>query len=408
MALVPALVCFVLLAQTDHAAEGRKALEANNFTLAAEHYQKAVDADPKDWTARFHLGLALSLLNRDSEAMAAYRKVLEDEPTLYEARVNLGQLLVRQHPPLHQEAIPLLSAAVEAKPKEFRPRLYLARARAAAGAASDAEREYREALAIDPTSAEAAVDLARLYAAQGKLDAAAPLYQQAAASDPEFRRALLELAGHLEAARQKEQAIALYRQFPEDPAARERLGHLLIEGGQAADAIPELEESYKQSPTNANRLALATAYLRSKQLPKAVPLLEKAAADEPNNVELRLYLGRAHRDLRSYQAAAREFFRATQLKPDSREAWNELAGMLYLLENYPQALAAFDKAKALSTEENPAYYYFRAIILDRMKDYKGALPAYQRFLELSQNRSPDEEFKARQRIKVIQKELSKR
>jgi hypothetical protein len=36
------------------------------------------------------------------------------------------------------------------------------------------------------------------------------------------------------------------------------------------------------------------------------------------------------------------------------------------------------------------------------------MPNYQKFLELSGGKFPDEEFKARQRIKVIQKELSKR
>src|SRR5215813_13808626 len=81
MALGPALLLLFLL-QTDHAAEGRKALEANNFALAAEQYQKAVDADPKDWASRFHLGLAFSFLNKDTEAIAAYRKVLEDQPGL--------------------------------------------------------------------------------------------------------------------------------------------------------------------------------------------------------------------------------------------------------------------------------------------------------------------------------------
>ena len=50
----------------------------------------------------------------------------------------------------------------------------------------------------------------------------------------------------------------------------------------------------------------------------------------------------------------------------------------------------------------------RAIVLDKIKQYKPALESYQRFLEISQGQSPDEEFKARQRVRIIQKELSKR
>jgi hypothetical protein len=37
-----------------------------------------------------------------------------------------------------------------------------------------------------------------------------------------------------------------------------------------------------------------------------------------------------------------------------------------------------------------------------------ALPAYNEFLERSQGKNPEEEFIARQRIRVIQKEINKR
>ncbi len=393
-----------LLAQADHAAEGRKALEANQFIQAAEHYQKAVDADPKDWTSRFHLALSLSLLNKDPEAIAAYRKVLEDQPDLYEAQLNLGILLLRQKDA--PEAEKLLAAAAEKKPKEYRPQFYLAEARAAIGQAAPAEAAYRTSLEIQPKSAEAALGLGRVLAKSAQWDEAEKYYRQAA-EDPEYRRAPLELAASFEQAKLHDRAVAIYRLFPEDPAARERAGELLLQGGKAGDAIPDLENAYQKSPTNANRLALATAYLRTKQAAKALPLLQQATAAEPNILELRLYYGRALRDQRDFPNAAREFFRATQIKPDSKEAWNELSAMLISLENYPQALAALDKAQALAGGENPGYFYFRAIVLDRMKEYKLALPNYEKFLSLSQG-NPDEEFKSRERIKVIRKILSKR
>lgn len=405
MALAPALFLLFWWQQTDHVAEGRKALEANNYSVAAGEFAKAIEADPKDWTSRFHLALSLSMLNRDEEAIAAYRKVLEDQPGLYQAQLNLGMLLLGRKQAV--EAVKPLEAAAQQKPKEYRPAFYLAEALSATGEFARAEPYYRAAIEAQPKSAEAAAGLGRALAKLNRLGEAEAYYRQAAAV-PEFKRALLELAGLYEQAKQPEKAIPLYREFPEDAAARERLGELLLEGGKAVDAIPELERAYQQSPTNANRLALATAYLRAKQPDKALPLLDQAVAAEPDQLDLRLYYGRALRDQRNFQAAAREFYKATQLKSDSREAWNELAGMLILLENYQQALAALDRAQALGGEENPAYWYFRAIILDRNHQYKLALPNYEKFLSLSQNKHPDEEFKARQRLKVIHKILNKR
>ncbi|MCL5744062.1 MAG: tetratricopeptide repeat protein, partial [Acidobacteria bacterium] len=155
------------------------------------------------------------------------------------------------------------------------------------------------------------------------------------------------------------------------------------------------------------RLALTMAYLRIKQIDKALPMLAQAVAAEPSNFELHLTYGRALRDARRYLDAAREFLQATRIQPGSKAAWSEFAAMLILTGNYPQALAALDKTAALGGQ-TAAYHYFRAMIFDRSKQYKEALASYEKFLSMSQNQHPDEEFKARQRIKVIRKELSRR
>jgi len=81
--------------------------------------------------------------------------------------------------------------------------------------------------------------------------------------------------------------------------------------------------------------------------------------------------------------------------------------MLILMEQDQQALAALDKVRALGAEK-PGHFFFRAIVLDRNHVYPLALENYEKFLSLSNNVSPDEEFKARQRVRIIKKEISKR
>lgn len=400
-----ALILLALMQQPDLTADGLKALEAHQYDRAAEIFSKAVEADPQDYSAHFHLALAHSLAGRDQKAIPSYRKVLELKPGLYQAELNLGILLVRQKQPA--DAIPLLESAAKQKPKEYRPLIALAEAYLAAGDGPQAERRYREATEVDSKSAAAAAGLGRALAIQRKLDQAAPFFAKAAELSPEYRDALLELASLYEQNKQSGEAIKIYQQFPENPAVRERMGQLLLESGQAEAAIPHLEYATEKSPTTANRYALAMAYLKTKQLTKALPLLQQAVVDETQNVSLRMALGRVLRDARNFPAAAEQFLKAAQIQPDFKEAWSELAGALILAENYPGALGALDKLKALG-EDNPAQHYFRAIILDRLKQYKPALESYTKFLEMSHDQHPDEEFKARQRIKVIQKELSRR
>jgi tetratricopeptide (TPR) repeat protein len=185
------------------------------------------------------------------------------------------------------------------------------------------------------------------------------------------------------------------------------MANLMLDTKRYQEAIPELEVAVQKDPTPANRLALAEAYLFNKQLDKALPLIEKSVAEQPSDYNLRMMYGRALRDHKQYREAAQQFYEGTKLKPDSREAWNELAGMLYLVEAYQQALAALDKARELG-ENTPANYYFRAITLDKMHVVEPALQNYEKFLELSQGKNPDEEFKARQRARILKRELSKR
>jgi hypothetical protein len=89
------------------------------------------------------------------------------------------------------------------------------------------------------------------------------------------------------------------------------------------------------------------------------------------------------------------------------QSWNELAGALVLSERYPEAIAALDRIRALGAETS-AHHYFRALSLDHLHQVEPALDAYRRFLETDEGKRPDEEFKARQRVRILEKEARKR
>ena len=87
--------------------------------------------------------------------------------------------------------------------------------------------------------------------------------------------------------------------------------------------------------------------------------------------------------------------------------WSELGGMLYMMGDFPTSLAAFDKARDLG-ENTAGNWFLHAIILDKLKQLKPAVDAYQHFLSMSQGKNPDQEFQARQRVRIMQRELEKR
>lgn len=350
---------------------GMKALEAKDYPAAVAAFETAIAGDDSDYAAHFHLALAHSLTGDNARAVEQYRKTLSLKPGLYEAEINLGLLLFQQKD--YAGAEPLLKAAAEKKP--------------------------------DNATAVAAHGRALLEL--NKLAEAETVLKKAVALDASQKDTLLGLAQKYEDAKQVEQAVALYKEFLDRPGVAERLGNLMLSTGRTGESIAFLEDAVKTSPTAANHYALAIAHLRNKDTAKAGEQFERAVALEPRNAQLRMSYGGFLRDQRKIAPAAQQYYIAVQIDPALKEGWSEFGAMLLLLEQYPQAVAAFEKLQALGDARAPVYF-FKAIALDHMKQFKPAKESYEKFLALCEGKFPDEEFKARQRIKVIEKELARR
>jgi len=405
--LFPAFYLAALLAagpSFDLQDDGLKALDQQNYTQAEQIFSKLAAADPKDYSAFFNLALAEIGLKRDSQAAEHFKQVLTLKPGLYEAELNLAILQLQNHNAA--DALPLLRDAAKQKPNTARPQRYLGDALMARDDAPGAADAYRAALAADPKLAAAELGLGQALLRQNQMAAALPHYKQAAFLDPKLKSYQLEIASALAQSGDRDKAIDFLKDFPDDAGAREELGRIYLAANKPGDAVDQFQAAVKLSPTSANQLALATALIRNKEEEAAKPILEQALAANPQDFDLRMVVGRIHRDKREFLPAANQFLEATRLKPDSAEAWNEAAAVLVLAEQYPQALAALDRVHNLNAD-TAGDYYFRAIVLDKLRQVKPALASYRRFLEMSQGKNPDQEFIARQRSRILEKEANR-
>lgn len=368
---ITALATRFLLAQANPGDAGKQALDQKDYPRAIEVFHAAIAADPNDYAAHFNLGYAYTMAGQDADAAAEYRKVLELHPGVYEAQLNLANSLFRL--------------------QRF----------------AEAEHEFSAALLLKPDAAAAESGLGRSLARQGRLAEAEPHYRKAGAADSSYKDFLLELASLYEDHHEADKAIAILHDFPANPAAQEHLGALLIESGKPADAVAPLEFAVAQSPTAANRLQLAQAYSKLNQVGKAEPLAAAALASAPEDNDLRMFYGRLLRDERKFPEAAAQFQAVATRDPKSASAWNELAGVELMMDQYPQALAAFDQVRALGAE-TPANLFFRGLAFDHLHQAKQALDNYNRFLAESKGAFPNQEFQARQRVLALEKELGKR
>jgi tetratricopeptide (TPR) repeat protein len=402
--LVIATFLLGITADADLQKTGLQALDHGDYAQAKQAFSQLATNDPADYSAFFNLALAESGLKLDSDAITHYQKVLALKPGLYEAELNLGILELRSH---HEsDAVAHLQDAARQKPAVARPQRYLGEALLSQKDFPNAQAAFESALKLDPKSGVSELGLGQALMHQNKLDEALPHYKQAASLDPSYKSYLLEIATAFSQSNRPKDAIDLLLQFPDDAGAQEMLGNLYLQANQPADAVTHFQAAGKISPSPANQLALATAYLKNNQPDLAQPILEHALAASPNDFDLRMVVGRLHRDHRDFAVAANLFISAASLKPDSVQAWNEAGSAFVLAEKYPEALAAFDKVRALHAETAGDLFY-RAIVLDKMHQVKPALASYQQFLQMAQGKFPDQEFQARQRSRILEKEANR-
>lgn len=411
---MPALLLLAALLQQPHAkpavpatdpmADAQAQLDGGHPQQAIDILKGLLDKNADNYGVWFNLAIAYAVAEQNTEAVAAFRKTLALEPKLYEAQLNLGLLLLKQKQ--YAEAITLLTDAAAQKPDRARPQFLLGEALLGAGKPAEAEAHFRAATTIDARSAEAFFLLARALAAQEKWSDACAAMSAYSALKPADNSAQLELAHYLEKSKKPAEAAAIYRRYPRDPAALEHAGMLAFDAGDNKQAIADLSAALALGPTPALRYALAQAFKADGQLDKASESAAPLVTAEPGNFELRMFYGRLLRDQHQYQTAEQQFSVAAKIKPDSLEAWSELSAMLVLIKDYDAALETLEKVKRLGGE-SAAYFWFRAIMLDAMKQPRPALESYQKFLGLSDGKNPDQEFQARQRIRILTRILNK-
>jgi tetratricopeptide (TPR) repeat protein len=412
--MLAAVLCLALAAAAPQELlrEVSAALEREDFVAAAGLLEKVVLADPEDFQARSDLAYAYTRLEEDVKAIAHYEKVLERKAGLLPVHANLGMLLMRQRQPAR--ALPHLRIVAEAKPAEFRFQHYLARALLSTQQYEAAISAFDRAIELDARSADAYLGRGEALAKLERFDQAAEAYRRAAEREPEMGSMILQVAELLEKKGRVEEALVLYQErlASHDGAShdgaiavRERIGFLLLNLKRYSEAVSELEAAVEQNPTPANQAPLAQAYSMNDQPDKVLPLLAEAVTGEPSNAALRLRYANALLQSSAFEQAAHHYLAVVKLDPDRAEAWNGVAFSLNRLENYPGALRALAEA-ARRAPVKPAAVYLRAITQDKIQMYKEALASYEEFLTMTSGMA-DEEWKSRQRIKVIHRVLRK-
>ena len=388
--------------------EAQAALDKNDYEAAIPPLQKFIAEKPDVAFAHFQLAYAYTALKRPDDARQEYERSIALDPKMPEAQLNLGVLLLEKQP---AAAVAALRRAVELLPSESRPRYLLGLAQERSGDFSGAAESFAGATRLDPKDLDSLTRLGQVLLRLGKSADAEGKFRAALELQPNSPEALQGLAQSLDQ-QKKPQAVDAYRNYlaarPDDKAARLRLVHLLVEQQKYDEAVAETAKDNAGQPATVDDLKLrADIEINQKKLDEAITTLRRAIALAPNDAQLHGGLGRIYLEKRQFADAEKELKAALELDRNNLAYWKDLSSTYYLAGNCQAALAALDvlgKAEA----GGAGTWFIRALCYDKLNQVQPALDAYRKFLELDENKNPDQVWQANQRIHVLEKVAEKK
>jgi Flp pilus assembly protein TadD len=385
--------------------QAQAAIDKNDFEAAVAPLQKFLAEQPDVAYAHFQLGYAFTGLKRTDEARAEYERAMALDPKMPEAPLNLGILLLEKDP---AAASAPLRKAVEMLPSQSRPRVLLGVAQERSGDLPAATTSFEGAANLDPHDLETLLHLGKLYLAAKHPADAETKFRAALEVQPNEPHALLGLAQSLDAQKKPEAAQAFKNYLttqPADPAAQTRMVHYLLDQQKYDEALAELDGMDAGGTPSLESLKLrADVQIAQKKWDDSIATLLRAIALSPNDAQLHGGLGRIYMQKRDFPSSEKELRVAIHLDGNNIVYWKDLSSTFYLSGNFPATLNALDLIAKVE-KPGPGTWFIRALCYDKLNQPKPGLEAYQKFLELDQDKNPDQVWQAQQRSKVLKRML---
>ncbi len=242
-----------------------------DYTSAATEWNKAVQLDPNDGKARYHLAFALDKQGQLEQAITQYRKAIELDAANAAAYSSLSVDLARAGN--LPDSIAAARQALALNPKDVLTEGNLAASLLETGQTDEAVEHIRKALELDPEFPDAHNMLGIVLARAGKFDEAIAHLQKAVSLTPDsveyrFNLGRIYAARHSfpEAIPQFEKAVEL--SGGNEPQSLEMLAAMYSEVGRFSEAVRAARQALatpaaQNDPNLSGELRARIAYYES-------------------------------------------------------------------------------------------------------------------------------------------------
>lgn len=184
----------LLRSVTVYEIRGRDALQAGDWSAAADAFHQGLELEPNDPALRHELGTALYGSGDVDSAQREFRTVIRQSPNFANSRISLATILSLRGN--YSEAVKEFSLALQTHPNSVEGRFGLAEVLRVSGQVEAALGEYERVLKLDPTVVEAWVGFGAALITLERYQQAHELHQDAQRVHPNHPQ-LRELAALL-------------------------------------------------------------------------------------------------------------------------------------------------------------------------------------------------------------------
>ncbi len=283
---------------------------------------------PRDVNIGALLGALLVKMERNEEAEATLRAVIDAAPSFAKPAEDLGFLLVRQN--RAGDALPLLERATRLDPTLERAWFNLGKAFALLGRGKDADAAFEKSFALSPERRLMA--LAAEHQKEGRIEEAERIYRRVLRNNPRNVDALRLLALLALRADQPDDAETLLQRAieiaPDFLLAHLDLGRLRKEQDRYEEALQCFDRVISLEPSQPQAHFLRAATLaRASFTQEAIDAYRNCLAARPGHVGALLGLGHVLKAMGDYDAAVASYLACIREAPDFGETYWSLANL---------------------------------------------------------------------------------
>ena len=355
---------------------------------AVKAFEKARQLAPQEAPAYFGLGLLYMQRGEVDVALEAYRGGLARDPNDIAANQNYALLLMGKGD--FREAVEPLLRLKRLSGNDVSTRATLIEAYLRAGMRSEGEDELDQLLTAHLATTQEELSLAKLLIADREGEAAAKILRHAAATWPDSAAAHGELGLLLTQREQYEPAVnELGRAVQLDSHSAKYslgLGEALLRWRHDPIALQYLlaiREQFGGLPIYEFELGLAYFYLT--RFPMAIQQFESLSREKPKSSRVQYFLGGSYQAMGELKKAEDCYRKAVALKPDEASYYTALASLLK--KENPADLAEphrlLEKALALNPTDQEGN-----LLLASCFELEGKLTEAQTLLEEVISRNP--------------------